>query len=104
MTEAGEERFFAGSFVYISIITKPYWSIQCSILLHGVKRYTSSYTRDVSLGATGVTAVAPKFSETLTLLHSGVRLFLLPWLGHIPVFNIDWTRGVDSFLNPGGWQ
>ena len=35
-------------------------------------------SRDVTAGATRVTAVTPKFSDTLTLFQSGVADFALP--------------------------
>ena len=52
--------------------------------------------RDVSTGATGATAVAPKFSDTLTLLQPGGQILptiagvapkFFPWLRPWPVIN-----------------
>ena len=46
--------------------------------------------RDVSTGATGATAVAPKFSDTLTLFQPGGQI--LPTIGVVaPKFSL-WLR------------
>ena len=46
-------------------------------------------TRDVSTGATGSTAVAPKFSDTLTLFQPGGGRFCPP----LARSHLDFNRG-----------
>ena len=46
--------------------------------------------RDVSTGATGATAVAPKFSDTLTLFQPGGQI--LPTIGAVEPEFFPWLR------------
>ena len=46
-------------------------SLETRMRVIGNKSYTDKLSRDVTAGATGATAVAPKFSDTLTLFQPG---------------------------------
>ena len=57
----------------------------CLYVLLGTIAY-----RDVTTGATGATAVAPKFSDTLTLFQPGGQI--LPTIGAVAPKFSSWLR------------
>ena len=67
---------------------------QSQLSLKNVKKHCDilNLSRDVSTGATGATAVAPKFSDTLTLFQPGEGGQILLTIGAVaPKFSL-WLR------------
>ena len=68
---------------YMSIHYELEWKFWLGFWLGG-----NTTHRDVSVGATGATAVAPKFSDTLTLFQPGGEDYAHHWRGRTEIFPV----------------